>query len=302
MHHVAAPYSFVRLAGFFLFTVVIAASPIRATAAVASISGSPPKSATVGKVYSFTPTLSGADGATPLFWIQNRPGWASFSAATGYLAGTPTVADVGTDSDVIISVCTDGKTWVALPAFSIVVSAAVTAPTISGTPAKSVIAGQAYNFNPTTTTPAGTTLSFSIANKPAWTTFSASAGTLAGTPTAANVGTYSNIRISASDGIAKVSLPAFAVTVTEVGTKAATLSWSAPTVNTDGSALSNLAGYRIYYGRSKTELTESITVKSVGITTYVISNLSSGTYYFAIRAYTTAGAESKLSDVVSRTV
>jgi hypothetical protein len=298
MHHIAAPYSRVRLAGLFFFVIAIAASPMETSAAVASISGSPPKSAIVGKVYGFTPTLSDVAGATPLFRIQNRPDWTTFNSATGRLTGAPNVADVGTDAGVIISVSTDGKTWASLPAFAIV----VTEPTVSGTPAKSVIAGQVYKFKPTATVPAGTTLSFSIVNKPEWATFSASAGTLAGTPAAANVGTYSNIRISASDGITNVTLPAFAVSVTEVGTKAATLSWSAPTENTDGSALSNLAGYRIYYGRSKIELTQSITVRSVGITTYVISNLSSGTYYFAIKAYTTAGAESKLSDVVSRTV
>jgi hypothetical protein len=296
MLHIAAPHWFVRLAWLFLFAIVAAAS-IRATAAD-SISGSPPKLAIVGKIYSFTPTVSAPGGVTPLFRIRAQPDWASFSTATGRLAGLPKVSDVGTDAGVIISVTTDSKTWTALPAFSIFVAA----PTISGTPAKSVIASEAYRFKPTATSPAGTTLGFSIVNKPTWATFSASAGTLAGTPTAANVGTYSNIHISASDGITKATLPAFAVTVTQDGTKTATLSWSAPTENTDGSALANLAGYRIYYGPSKTELTHSITISSVGITTYVISNLNSGTYYFAVRAYTTAGSESNLSSVVSRTV
>src|SRR5471030_3185563 len=125
MHYIAAPCSLGRLAGLFFFALIVAGSPTGAIAAVASISGTPPKTATVGKLYAFTPTLSGATGATPLFWIQNRPGWANFNSATGLLNGKPAADDVGTDAGVIINVSTDGKTWVALPAFSIVVSAAV---------------------------------------------------------------------------------------------------------------------------------------------------------------------------------
>jgi Fibronectin type III domain len=175
--------------------------------------------------------------------------------------------------------------------------------TISGTPAKSVVAGQAYAFKPTATAAAGKILQFSIANKPAWARFSASTGALAGTPAAASVGTYLGIVISASDGTTKVALPAFAITVTQIGVKSATLSWDAPTQNVDGSALTNLAGYRIFYGTSRNSLTQSITISSVGVLTYVISNLSSGsTYYFAIKAYNTAGVQSTLSTTVSKSM
>ena len=99
-----------------------------------------------------------------------------------------------------------------------------------------------------------------------------------------------------------MSLSAFTIAVTQFGSKTATLSWGAPTTNTDGSALTNLAGYRVYYGTSSTALTNSITVNCIGITTYVISNLGSGKYYFAVMAYTKAGTESNLSNIVSRTV
>ena len=101
-----------------------------------------------------------------------------------------------------------------------------------------------------------------------------------------------------SDGTTTVSLPAFAIAVTEVGAKSATLSWKPPTVNSNGSALTNLAGYRIYYGTSATSLTHSITINSVGVTTDVVTDLSPGTYYFALMAFNTAGTESKLSNVV----
>jgi len=86
------------------------------------------------------------------------------------------------------------------------------------------------------------------------------------------------------------------------GVGTATLSWVTPDQNTDGSALTNLAGYRIYYGTGVDALTEVIELPTVGITAYVIDNLAAGTYYFSIRAYTSAGIESPLSNVVSDTI
>jgi hypothetical protein len=82
----------------------------------------------------------------------------------------------------------------------------------------------------------------------------------------------------------------------------ATISWAAPNENTDGSALTNLAGYRIYYGTTATDLTQVIDIPTVGMTEYVIDNLTAGTYYFSIRAYTSAGIESALSNVVTTTI
>src|SRR5579863_9420023 len=79
----------------------------------------------------------------------------------------------------------------------------------------------------------------------------------------------------------------------------ATLSWTAPEENTDGSALTNLAGFRIYYGTSTDAMNTVIDIPSVGISTFVVDNLGSGTYYFSIRAYNSDGAESALSKIVS---
>jgi len=83
---------------------------------------------------------------------------------------------------------------------------------------------------------------------------------------------------------------------------AATLSWMAPTTNTDGTALTDLAGYRIYYGMSPSDLSESIAITTTGIQTYVVEGLGPGTWYFAVVAVTTDGAESALSTVVSKLI
>jgi predicted small secreted protein len=83
---------------------------------------------------------------------------------------------------------------------------------------------------------------------------------------------------------------------------AATLSWEAPTTDTNGAALTNLAGYRIYYGSSETGLTQLVSLDTVSTQTYVIDNLTPGTWFFAIRAVTENGVESAMSDVVSKTI
>ena len=82
----------------------------------------------------------------------------------------------------------------------------------------------------------------------------------------------------------------------------ATLSWEAPTSNTNGSALTDLSGYRIYYGASEDDLIQTVQITNVGIQTYIIENLEAGTWYFAVRALSSQGTESPLSHVVSKTI
>jgi hypothetical protein len=86
------------------------------------------------------------------------------------------------------------------------------------------------------------------------------------------------------------------------GNTSATLSWEAPTTNTNGTALTNLAGYRIYYGSSSTDLSQKVQLNGVGVQTYVFDNLQAGTWYFAVMAVTSAGVESALSNKVSTTI
>ena len=94
-------------------------------------------------------------------------------------------------------------------------SAAGVSPSVSGTPPITVAADNRYSFRPTVANPAGTLLSFSIQNKPAWATFDVTTGELSGTPNASDAGTYPNILISASDGTSR--LPAFSIQVTAPG-------------------------------------------------------------------------------------
>ena len=88
------------------------------------------------------------------------------------------------------------------------------APTISGNPQTSTTDGTAYSFVSTGNDVDGDTLTYSIANKPSWASFTPSSGALTGT---AVTGTYSNIQISVSDGSLSASLPAFSITVASSG-------------------------------------------------------------------------------------
>ena len=83
---------------------------------------------------------------------------------------------------------------------------------------------------------------------------------------------------------------------------AATISWEAPTTNTDGTPLTDLAGYRIYYGSSPENLGNTVQIKSIGLQTIVFEDLQSGTWYFAVMAVASDGSESGLSDIVSKTI
>lgn len=80
------------------------------------------------------------------------------------------------------------------------------------------------------------------------------------------------------------------------------LQWVAPQENTDGSALQDLAGYTVVYGTSADTLDQSIRIDNPSIDRYVVEQLPAGTYYFAVRAHNADGAESNLSNVVSRVV
>jgi hypothetical protein len=282
----------------FSITVATAAPANRAP----TITGTPRTSITVGTAYSFQPVGSDPDGNTLLYSIQGKPTWLSFSTTTGRLSGTPAIANVGTSARMTITV-SDGTLTASLPAFTLQVVAAVNLPpVITGGAATSATVGQLYSFQPSASDPEGKTLTFSITNKPSWATFNTATGLLSGTPTAGDVGTVTGIVIGVSDGTTIASLSAFAIAVTQTATGSVTLNWEAPTTNTDDSALSNLAGYRITYGRSQTTLDQSINVTNAGLTTYLVPNLSSGTWFFAMYAYTTTGAESDASNVAQKSV
>ena len=88
---------------------------------------------------------------------------------------------------------------------------------------------------------------------------------------------------------------------TEASRGSATLSWTAPSEREDGTpiALSEIAGYRVYYGPStgnyphRVDIADSLAVQTI------LQNLPPGDYVFVVTTLDTQGRESSYSKVVS---
>ncbi|MCC2606111.1 tandem-95 repeat protein [Planctobacterium marinum] len=180
-----------------------------------AISGLPATQVNEDENYSFTPSALDIDGDSLTFSILNLPAWANFNINTGNLAGVPGNDDVGTYSGIVISV-TDGLETISLPSFGIIVSPVNDAPAISGTPATRVIQGSRYEFNPEVSDVDSNSFTWSIVNSPEWAAFDTTTGVLTGTPSSSDVGIFSNIVITVSDGQLADSLAAFSIEVTEI--------------------------------------------------------------------------------------
>lgn len=172
-------------------------------------------------------------------------------------------------------------------------------PSIGGNPADIAKEGEAYLFSPEAVDEDQDTLSFNVENQPNWLSFDATNGALSGTPTADDVGEYSGIVVSVSDGLHTTSLDGFDITVKPTS---ALLSWTAPVTRTDGSLLpiSEIAGYKVYVGSSATELGFKANIPDPYTLEHQITQLGEGTYYFAVTTYDHANLESELSSVVSK--
>ena len=181
----------------------------------------------------------------------------------------------------------------------------VTPVQLTGTPATSVTAGQNYLFQPTVSQGGGL-VTFSIQGQPTWATFDTDTGALTGKPAAANEGTTGSITITGTNGSSSSSIGPFTIAVNAPtappATGSATLSWTEPTENTDGTPITGLAGYYVYYGTSANALTMSVTISDAATTSYVLSGLTPGTYYFAVVAYNAEGLDSPESNMASKSI
>lgn len=176
------------------------------------------------------------------------------------------------------------------------------APLISGTPDSTVVAGSTFGFSPTASDPDGDTLTFNVQGRPSWSSFNTLTGRLQGTPTTNEIGTYGNIRISASDGTATANLPVFSIDVVPIALGTITVTWTAPTEREDGSPLTSIGGFKLYWGTALGDYTNSVLIDNPGITTYVIDNLVPATYYLVATTLDSTGLESGYSDSVSITI
>lgn len=109
--------------------------------------------------------------------------------------------------------------------------------------------------------------------------------------------------ISSNTAPTRTSTPPSTATSQPASTdKSVDVTWSAPTTNTNGSALTDLAGYTIHYGKSPGALTQTVKIPNAGASDHVVQGLTGGTWYFAVTAYTNTGLQSGYSTVVSKTI
>jgi hypothetical protein len=161
---------------------------------------------------------------------------------------------------------------------------------------------QFYDFTPNAFDPDGDTLRFEITGKPSWASFNANTGRLYGSPPTGTSGTFGGISIKVTDGAFKSALGAFSIMVLESAPAVSgpvVLSWTRPATNTDGKPLTDLAGYRIFYGTNPSQPASVLEVGDPAATSASINGLTSGTWYFSILSYNASGAESVRSNPVS---
>jgi len=101
---------------------------------------------------------------------------------------------------------------------------------------------------------------------------------------------------------AKTSATATVRVVDAAAAGTATLSWNAPTSNVNGTPITPLKGYTIYYGNSEAAMTQSLVLSGAATTSAEITGLASGTWYFAVAADAADGTQSAKSDIGSITL
>jgi hypothetical protein len=84
--------------------------------------------------------------------------------------------------------------------------------------------------------------------------------------------------------------------------KSLAVSWTRPTTNSDGSALTDISGYQVIYGASASNLSQSMSISGASTTSALIGGLTSGTYYVAVRTVNSSGSASPPSGVAAAIV
>jgi hypothetical protein len=183
------------------------------------------------------------------------------------------------------------------------VASANKAPSITAVGDAYARVGETYEFLPSAHDPDGDALSFSATNLPTWASIDSRSGRVSGTPAANDQGVYESITITVADVAGKAVTAPFSITVVgNVGSGVATLRWEMPPSKVDGSPLDDLAGYRILYGRSSSDLDRSVLISEPGTTSYEFTTLESGIWYFAVVAVNAGGLEGPPTVTTSKSI
>lgn len=171
----------------------------------------------------YTCSLAAIDddaGDTLSYTMAGAPSWLSIDASTGIVSGTPT-GEV--DVSGLTVTATDTTSLTAnTGAISFVLNQA---PAFASFTCVDGTQNTAYSCSTSATDADNDALTYSIAGAPSWVSINSSTGAITGTPS--TIGTFSNIVVSASDGISTTATAAFSIVVTNNVTLANTAAASA---------------------------------------------------------------------------
>jgi len=195
-------------------------------------------------------------------------------------------------------------------------SATVDVPASSNRPPSIVVAaladaqvGAAFDYLPLAQDPDSDTLRFTSVNLPTWASLDPTSGHISGTPGANDAGLYESISITVADATHEVVTAPFSIAVNpavnpalELDSGVASLQWEMPPSKVDGEPLDDLAGYRILYGRSSSDLDHSVMIPDPATTSYQFSALTSGIWYFAVVAVNSNGLEGPPTTLATKSI
>ena len=177
-------------------------------------------------------------------------------------------------------------------------------PTIVLAAVKEAQVGATFDYQPVAQDPESDTLRFTAVNLPPWASLDSNSGRISGTPGPTDEGVYESISITVADATHKVVTVPFSITVNPAleGSGVASLQWETPPSKVDGEPLDDLAGYRILYGRSSSDLDHSVLIADPSTTSYQFSSLSSGVWYFAVVAVNSNGLEGPPTTLATKSI
>ena len=187
-------------------------------------------------------------------------------------------------------------------------------PIVALAPVEAAQVGTAFDYQPVTQDPESDTLRFTSVNLPTWATLDPASGHISGTPGPDDAGVYESISITVADATHQAVTAPFSITVNsapdapdsmdtqEVGNGVASLQWEIPPSKVSGEPLDDLVGFRILYGRSSSDLDHSVMIQDPATTSYQVSGLTSGLWYFAVVAVNANGLEGPPTTLANKSI
>jgi hypothetical protein len=118
----------------------------------------------------------------------------------------------------------------------------------------------------------------------------------------ASGGWSGNKAVSGNETLARINASTNYTLTCSWGSGSTSVSWTAPSQNTDGSTLTDLAGFKVFYSTSNTSFSQSTTLNDISARSTTVSALAPGTWYFKVHALNSRQAESADSNIATKTV